>query len=200
MLEKHCVFILSRYKFSEADLFLKAINQEGEKLNFFIKNGLKSKKRCPAGILEPSNYLEIVLQSKGAFQRASLKEAKLLKSFHPIRTSYDKMQILFHVLESIHKVAQENQACPNLFNLIGNSLNSLIRIQSESHLTFLLQFNLKLLHYQGVLDRKPWMKIYLQSPMGSIDSHVEDKNTKALHFEFIDERLKIYLKRGEISV
>ena len=202
MLEKHNVFILSRYKFSEADLFLKALNQNGERLIFFIKNGLKSRKRCSPGTLEPSNYLEVVLQKRSPPKGVpSLKEAKLLKSFHDIRTSYDKMQILFHILESTYKVAQENNSCPNLFNLLGNSLNGLIKLQGESSpsgLDFLLQFNLKLLYYQGVLERRPWMKIYLQSRMGSVPPLIVDKNVRSSYLQFAEERLKTYLKRGEV--
>lgn len=88
-------FILKKSKFSESDLILQALSEEGEKVGFFVKGALRSKKRFGGGV-EPTHLIEVVYQK--ARQEGGLnllKEARLIEAFEGLRKTMIVWSLLY---------------------------------------------------------------------------------------------------------
>jgi DNA repair protein RecO (recombination protein O) len=160
--------ILRKTRYSEADLILQALSQQGGKLSFIARGALKSKKRFGGGILEPLNYVEFVY-GQGKDQNLNiLKEAQIIEDFEKIKVDYDRIEFALKTLEIVGKVCQEgDDQSKDLFNLLGHSLRAL---NSTNDLAVLqLQFYLKFLAQQGVLNIEPWMTPFLKTQMQATD-------------------------------
>ena len=124
---KSKVLILRAVKYGEADLILQALTNGGEKISLLARGALKSKKRFAGGVLEPTHFVEVRYKKSYSENKiATLEEATLLNGFEKLRTSYEKVEVAFYVLECLSKVSQEGDAVSDrLFNLAGHSLKSL---------------------------------------------------------------------------
>jgi DNA repair protein RecO (recombination protein O) len=162
--------ILKKTKFSEADLILQVILNNGEKLSLIAKGALRSKKRFSGGVLEPSHFVKLEYKQSSQAQLATLLEATLLDDFSHIRTDYDRMECALFCVQIINKVSQEGDVfAEGLFNLLGNILKKIASpgsaFQSSQYKAI---FILKLLFQQGVLETEDWMRPILARPLSDI--------------------------------
>ncbi len=144
-------FILRVIKFSEADLVVHALSQEGEKLKLFARSALKSRKRFGGGVLQPTHFVSISHKKiKDDGSLSTLFEASLIEGFDSLRTDYDRLQLALHFINVMDRLSVEGSTdARSLFDLLGNGLQAL---QVATNLDLLrTQFELKLLYYQGVL-------------------------------------------------
>lgn len=149
MYQKQRFIILKSVKYSESDLIIHALLKTGEKINFIAKGARKSKKRFSGGVLEPTHFVEGVF-SKTKGDLFLLQEAHLIKGFEKLRTSYEKLELAFYFLKLIDQVAEYGGLdSESYFDLLGNSLATLETVDSINNLK--LHFEIKFLHYQGVL-------------------------------------------------
>ncbi len=191
-------FVLKKIKTGESDLILHLLTSEGKKVAVFAKCALKSKKRF-SGILEPSHLIQAEVHFHQDFNKLSkLQEASLIEDFMKIRTSYDKLDLALRIIESIGTVAQAQDENENLFLLLKNSLNGIL--SAENLEVFFIQFVLKFFYQQGVLERKPWMDLYLKTPL-SESSKIQIQNFEEINSyeSWCRSELKEYLYRAERS-
>ncbi len=192
--------ILRSTKYGEADLILQALTSGGEKLSLLARGALKSKKRFAGGVLEPTHFVEVRFKRPLQEDRIStLEEAHLLNGFENLRKDYDKMEVAFHVLESLSKVSQEGDSISEgLFNLGGHSLKALEQTQNLK--IFRVHFSLKMLFQQGVLEPESWMTPYLGTPMSEHAKleNLQDPQTD-LHLKWAENKLREYLSTGMLS-
>lgn len=151
MLFEKKIIVVKSVKYGESDLIIQGVTTTGASLSLIARGALKSKKRFSGGVLEPTHYISINYKKKtGASGLPTLTEAKLLKGFEGLRTSYDKLELAMYMLKIIAKVSQEEDLdSKDLFDLLGNALSALDQAESFDNLR--TQFQLKLLYQQGVL-------------------------------------------------
>lgn len=188
--------ILRTTKYSEADLILTFLSSEGEKVSAIAKSALKSKKRFLGGVLEPTHFVEFVLTIPKIEGRLPvIEQAQLIQSFDQLRSDYDRLNLALRILEIVSKMAQEGDLhSKELFNLLGNTLKEL---QTAPNLEILqLQFFLKLLMQQGVLEPEAWMKSFLSRSMKDnailAVEYTKQKNVLLSYLTWAEEQLKTH--------
>lgn len=188
--------ILRSTKYSEADLILTFLSSEGEKVSAIAKSALKSKKRFLGGVLEPTHFVEFILTIPKIEGRLPvIEQAQLIQSFDQLRSDYDRLNLALRILEIVSKMAQEGDLhSKELFNLLGNTLKEL---QTSPNLEILqLQFFLKLLMQQGVLEPEAWMKSFLSRSMKEntvlATEFAKQKNVLLSYLTWAEEQLKTH--------
>ncbi len=149
---KQQVIILKQIKFSESDLIMRAITERGALISFIAKGALKSKKRFTGGVLEPGHFIGVEYRISRSSSLHYLQQAWFLKRFKGMRDDYDRLKLALYFLSVIDKVCQEGMDSPELFHLLGNSLEVVGRSQNLFILQFIFEF--RLLYCQGVLPKE----------------------------------------------
>jgi len=153
MLVQERAVILSKTKYGEADLILKLLTSTGEVFSAIAKSALKSKKRFGGGVLEPTHYVSVSLLRRGgqgdSERMVVINEAQMIDDFRGLKTDYDRLELAFHCVRAVSTVSREGDMHRDVFNLLGHTLKT-AETASDLHL-LKMQFNLKLLHLQGVL-------------------------------------------------
>lgn len=162
---KDKAIILKTYKHSEANLIVHALNNQGIKLKLIAPSALLSKKRFGGGVLQPTHYVHLTYKPARTEEGlGTLQEAQIIEDFERLRTHYDRLQLALHFLNLVERVSQEGESFSNaLFDLLGNALRAVQ--ESEQLDTLRVQFELKLLESQGVLDMDPRMSEFLKTPL-----------------------------------
>ena len=196
-LEKHRAIVLKRTKYGEADLILHLLTPQGGTVSCLARGALKSKRRFAGGILEPTHYIEIVLRpSPRADGLGHLEEAKLLDGFDQVRTSYEKIETALSMVEMVDKIAQPGDTASNhLFDLLGNGLRGLQLTEEVQN--FRVQFMLKLLYHQGVLDAEPWMGPFLKGSLLKGETAIDLPKVTVSQQRWVEEQVSTYLKTAE---
>ncbi len=249
-MDRERIIVLKKTVYRDADLIIRGLNSQGAKLSFIAPAALKSRRRFGGGVLEPTNFIEVVYQvsrrssvsSSSAFSSSSLsasssslitptppslsssvpfsalsssssmprlQEAQIIKEFQGLRRSYELIQVGLSLLELVDRVSQDGiQHGEELFNLLGHGLQCLTQIEESSLISFRLQFLLKFLFQQGVLEQESWMDLFLRTPLrdhglvvqellrshqdGSCDSLMIDR------LAFIERQVKAYKETGAL--
>lgn len=159
--EKTKAIILKKTKYSESDLILQMLSQEGENLSLIARGALKSKKRFGGGVLDPTHYVQI--QYKVPLEEGRLlvlEEATLLEDFHKIRTDYARLEYALFLMSAFNKISQSAESgSQQLFHIAGNSLRAIGETANLEALK--IQVALKILFQEGVLEQEAWMADFL---------------------------------------
>ena len=169
------LLILKKIKYSEADLIIHALSQEGEKMSFLARGALRSKKRFGGGVLEPTHHVKLTYSVSPQSDMHTLKEAQLLQGFEQIRTDYDKVEFALSALSVVSQVSMEGDSnSATMYNLLGHLLKKLESVQNPQDLILLkVQFYLKFLLQQGVLEVEDWMKPFLKLSLQDPESFAQ---------------------------
>ena len=193
------ILVLRTIKFGEADLIVHGINARGARLNFVARGALKSKKRFPGGLLEPTHYLEVTYRPStrdDGDPLHTLNEAQLLREFRGLRTDYVRIEAALYLVKLVHKLSQQGVVdSPDLFNLLGNALAAAETSPNLDNLR--LHFQLKVLAGQGVLPHDDVFKPFLAAALSDHASIACVGADKALITTLAHEHLRQYL--GTIS-
>lgn len=204
MLQNGFFIILKKVKYSEADLILTALSSKGEKKSFLARNALKSKKRFGGGVLEPTHYVKLSFQNREEKNQLNiLEEAQLINDFSLLRKNYDILEFSLQALECIYKVSQEgDQNSETLYNLLGHTLKnlSLEVFDVDLDLAILkLQFYLKFLAEQGVLELETWMGPYLRSNLSDHKKLREKIKQDRNYISLLENKIKQYLAHAKLD-
>jgi DNA repair protein RecO (recombination protein O) len=141
-------FILRVTQAQEADVIVKLLTSEGEKISAFAKAGLKSKKRF-GGALQPLFHVRFRAIKKLGHDLYYLEEAQVRHDFGGLRTNMERLVGATYAAELTEHSAQEGLAHEDIYNLFGAVMKAL-----ESGLNIegvLRQFEVKLLSVLGWL-------------------------------------------------
>lgn len=168
MADQHRVICLSKHKYGEADLILRLISSHGEVFSAIAKSALKSRRRFGGGVLEPTHHMNITLSrpfnSAGATERLPvLVEAQLIDDFSKLKTDYDRLNLALEFVRMVATVAREGDSHRELFNLLGHALKS--AEVSDDPLLLKVQFQIKLLHMQGMLPPEEKFLPFTKTPI-----------------------------------
>ncbi len=192
-------FILRKIKYGESDLIIQALSSVGEKKSFMARGALRSKKRFGGGVLEPGHHVLLTYKASAqAGKMGSLLEASLLADFNNIRRSYDHLNFALFVLECAGKVGQEgDESSSFLYNLVGHTLKAIETCQSLEIMK--LQFYLKFLMHQGVMNLEPWMRPFLVAKISEVNSLLEFQQLAEEKEVSLGSDLCHYLRNAELQ-
>lgn len=196
--------LLKKVRYGESDLIITGISASGEKKSFLARSALKSQKRFGGGVLEPLHHVKLSYSDKAGKQQLSvLDEAQLLNDFALLKKDYDLLQFGLFAVECITKVSQEgDNLSDSLYNLLGHCLKNLSaeNLNYPLHLPILkVQFLLKLLLEQGVLEQQPWMTPFLATPLtqfAKLESLATEAGNQATRLE---KMVREYLVHAYLS-
>lgn len=168
------------------------------------RGALKSKKRFGGGVLEPSHHVKLTYQDKEEKNQLNiLEEAQLINGFSAIRKDYDLLEHALHTLDCIYRVSQEgDQISQDLYNLLGHNLKNLSKenIILDLDLPILkLQFYLKFLSEQGVLQLESWMAPYLKVSMADHERLREIIKNDKNKISFVENITQQYLVHAKVD-
>lgn len=159
------LIVLKTLKYSESDLIVHGLDVKGAALHFLAKGALRSKKRFGGGVLEPTHFIEVVFKRGKDSPDGTLhllQEAHLLKGFEGLRKDYDKLQMALYFLQLVSHVSREGTLdSSGTFNLLGHALQAMETTTQPFWLK--VQFELKFLYLQGVLEVDPSHAQFLSS-------------------------------------
>lgn len=191
--------VLKRTPFSESDLILHLLNPQGEKVSCFARGALKSKKRFPGGVLEPTHFIEALLKpAKQADGLATIEEARLIDSFSDLRKDYENLESALFCLECVDKIATGGFShSSSLFDLLGHTLR---KLQSSKQPEFIkILFFIKVLYEQGVLEIEPWMSPLLKTKISELtDDSLLLSSISSAQKSWIQEQIKNYMKHAQL--
>ena len=195
---KNRFIILRKMKYGEADLILHALSQQGEKLSFIARGALKSKKRFGGGVLEPSHFVTFTYKEAAEEGQLNvLQEATLINDFAGIRKDYDRLELALHVLECVSKVSQEGDKNSEfLFNLLGHALKALEI--AEDVLVLKMQFYLKFLLQQGVVNAEPWMAPFLRVNLSEVNTLLPQRQIVDEELMNVEQMVRHYLEHATL--
>ncbi|MDE0119575.1 MAG: DNA repair protein RecO [Bdellovibrionales bacterium] len=152
-IHKDKVIVLKQNRFSETDLIVRVLNQNGALLSFIAKGAVKSRRRFIGGVLEPGNFIGVEYKYSRSSSLHFLCQAWFLKRFGNLRKDYDRLHLALYFLSLVEKISQEGiEDSPELFHLLGNGLKALETSDHLPSLQFIFEF--RLLLNQGVLPQE----------------------------------------------
>ncbi len=168
MVDAYRVICLNKQKYGEADLILRFISSTGEVFSAIAKSALKSRKRFGGGVLEPTHHMKISLSrpfsSSGASERLPvLTEAQIIDDFAKLKTDYDRLNLALELVRLVSTVAREGDAHREVFNLMGHALKA--AEMSDDLILLKMQFQIKLLHLQGMLPPEERFLPFTKTPI-----------------------------------
>lgn len=198
-MEKEKVIVLKTVKYSEADLIVHGLNNQGARLNFIAKGALRSRKRFGGGILEPTHYISVTYRKTGSEPHLYfLQEASLIEDFPNLRTSYEKVELALYMLQLIAKVSQEGDThSRELFDLLGFGLRALEKSQRFDVLR--AAFEIKLLAQQGVLPQDLPGSENFRRPLAEHESISMTSDTFVRLRSRLRDALNRYLSTGVVE-
>lgn len=187
---------LRKSQWGEANVIIHGLSSLGQKCTFLARGALKSKKRFAGGVLDPLQYIEVLgSQSPGKSNLANLDEAQLIEGFEGLRKDFDRLESAFWAADLINKIVVEDDPHnKEMFDLIGNGLKALAAGAAPE--PFRIQFGLKVLQSQGVLEIESWMGPFLQSHL-SAGAAVSQAECDA-RLPWIEHQIRLYRERAEL--
>ena len=140
--------VFSSIKYAEADLIVSCFTESSGLKSYLLRNVLKSRKgKLRASYFQPLTQLEItaVHRDKGTLER--IKEVKVSEPYRSLHTDVVKGTIVMFLAELLKTSIQEEEANPELFAYLQQSL-----VWLDSHdaiANFHILFLLKLTAYLG---------------------------------------------------
>jgi DNA repair protein RecO (recombination protein O) len=141
-------FILRLIQAQEADVIIRIISSNGEKISGFAKAGLKSRKRF-GGALEPLTHIGFRAIKKPDKDLFFLEETEVRHEFQNLRKDFDRLTAATYIAELTELGIHEGLENPEVYNLIGAAFRGLDSGFPADKLT--RQFEVKLLSLLGWL-------------------------------------------------
>jgi len=140
--------VLHTNQIGEADSMSTILTKTSGKQKFLFKGLRKSRKRSQTST-EPGSIININYYEKDNRDYIIAREFTLEKYYPSLRSSLEHIYSMFYILELTEKTTGYNHKEVNLYNIVFRALDTL---SSSSHpLLLLLQFQIHLMRFQGIL-------------------------------------------------
>lgn len=142
--------VISALKYGEADLIVKLYTLSHGLKTYMLKGVLKSKKgRFKASLFQPLTQLDIIANHRDRGSLEYLKEARISHPYHTLHTQVVKSALVMFLAEVLRYAIKEEEANPNLFGFLQETLLQLDQAQQigNFHLLFLLKLSTHLGFY-----------------------------------------------------
>lgn len=143
-------YVIKRSNTQEADKYVTILTQNNGKIDVLAKGIRKlSSKRAPQ--LELLNKISFQAIGKNPTARLVLTEVKLIKNYTTLKTSLDKMRVLFTICELVSVLCPAYQKQQDIFILIDKTLRDL---EVKEHIFVIQSFQINLLSSLGYWDAR----------------------------------------------
>ncbi|MDZ7742954.1 MAG: DNA repair protein RecO [Bacteroidota bacterium] len=143
MLHKTRGIVLQSIKYSESSNILKIYTEAFGLQSYMVRGLRKSKSRIKASLFQHLSLLELVVYHKEKKDIQNIREVKPAVLFRDIPFDIRKSSIVLFMNELINKSVREEEANPEMFGFLYNSILSLDALDSgvvNFHLAFAMQF------------------------------------------------------------
>lgn len=142
MLVKTSGIVLHQIKYTDSSIIAHIYTELGGRQSFIIQ-GIRSKSSgSKINLLQPLYILEMEVYSRAGRELQKVKEIRSKVTLTDIPFNPFKTSIALFLAELLYKVLRENEANPNLFRFLENSIEMLDIIEKgvvNFHLLFMLQ-------------------------------------------------------------
>ncbi|RDK88665.1 DNA repair protein RecO [Marinirhabdus gelatinilytica] len=140
--------VLSSLKYAEADLIAHCYTLSDGRKSYLLRRILKSKKGAlKPSLFQPLTQLELIAKHKNKGTLETIKEAKIYYPYKTLHTDVVKTSVVMFLSEVLRDAIQEEEANPNLYGYLSQSLNFLDG--AEDFANFHIYFLLNLTQYLG---------------------------------------------------
>jgi DNA repair protein RecO (recombination protein O) len=122
--------ILRCVDFGESDRILHLLVPESGRLTAIAKGARRSVKRFP-GTLDLFNHLRVQVEQRRSAAMARLEHARLIRTFHALRTDPARFALGCYLLELLDRLAPEGGARADSKRLFGFALTALATLDEE---------------------------------------------------------------------
>ncbi len=143
MLHKTRGIVLQSIKYSESSNILKIYTEAFGLQSYMVRGLRKSRSRTKASLFQHLSLLELVVYHKEKKNIQNIREVKPAVLFREIPFDINKSSIALFINELINKSVREEEANPELFTFLYNSILSLDTTENgvvNFHLIFAMQF------------------------------------------------------------
>jgi DNA repair protein RecO (recombination protein O) len=123
--------ILRSVDFGESDRIVHLLVPETGRLTAIAKGARRSVKRFP-GTLDLFNHLRVQVERRRTASMARLEHAKLIRTFHALRTDATRFALGCYLLELLDRLAPEGGARADTRRMFGFALAALATLDDES--------------------------------------------------------------------
>lgn len=114
-------FVLKKKKYRETSKLVTIFSENAGKINLIAK-GVRTQKSKTSAVLDPINFIEFVYYNKPTRELQYISSADFLDDFSKIKSDFEKIKIVYVIIELTNVFTHEGQANYELFNLVYNSL------------------------------------------------------------------------------
>jgi DNA repair protein RecO (recombination protein O) len=144
MLHKTRGIALHSIKYGETSIIAHVYTEQFGRQSYIVKGAYRKKSSVSAALFYPLNLLEMEVYYKPGSSLQNIKEARINPVFKNIPFDPQKKAIVVFLAELLYRILREEEAGPQLFNFIFNSLQILdlkTHIVSNFHIVFLFQLS-----------------------------------------------------------
>ncbi len=186
MLQKTRGIVLSFIKYRESSIICRIYTEEFG-LQSYIVNGVRSapskSTKSKIGLYQPLTLLDLVVyyrkNNNSSINRIS--EVRCSQPYSSLTTDFRKISIAMFIVEVLNKTLKEEEAHPDLFNFLYDSLITLDELQQDYenfHLLFLLKLSRFLGFYPSsagnlyseILNETGWSRIIDSSEAEALET------------------------------
>jgi DNA repair protein RecO (recombination protein O) len=140
MLVNTPAIVLSKTNYGDSSLILRCYTLSSGIKSYIIK-GARSKGKKQLGLYQPLSQIEISARHKNKGGLEQMQSAKINIPYQSIPYEMDKLSVIFFLSEILEKSLREEEANPNLYSFIENSLYWFDTHDKAGnfHISFLLQ-------------------------------------------------------------
>ncbi len=136
-------------KFRESSVIARIYTAQFGLKNYIVNNVRSSKPRYPVSYFQPMTLLDMVVYNKN---HADINRIAEIKCWHPYKSipyNVIKSSVALFITEILYKTLREEEANPELYNFLEESLLFFDNME-ELSMNFHLQFLFKYARYQGI--------------------------------------------------
>ncbi len=111
---KTSAVVLSKLDYSDSSVIVSLYTKENGKLSAILKGGRNPKSKLSL-IVDPPNYLEVIIYNKSSRDVQILTEASLKGHFHKIKSDLEKLKYSHSTIELIKNLTVDHEANHRLF-------------------------------------------------------------------------------------
>ena len=188
MLVKNKIIVLSKLKYADHDLIIKAYTKERGTVSYMLRGVLKSKKNNSKNIYyQLLSQLEIEENFKPKNELQYIKEVKFSFIYKSLHYHVLKSAMVMFISEVLASALKEEEKNEDLFQFIESSLQYLDHLE-ESFSNFHLLFLVHLSQYLGVKPDQTKKDSFFNLKTGAFENYISNKysgseyNSKLLIF------------------
>ncbi|NOU59909.1 DNA repair protein RecO [Marinifilum caeruleilacunae] len=155
MLHQTKGIVLNRVQYGETSLIVHVYTEKFGRQSYMVKGGRSKKSKSKSNLFRPFFLLDMEVYHREGKNIQSLKEARISETLNRLIFDVRKSTLALFLTEVLSKVLREEEANPDLFVFLYNSIRYL-DLTDESVDLFHLYFLSKLSRFLGFFPQMNW--------------------------------------------